>query len=138
MVGLFFLSFFFSFYMMYSLFMVQELTWSTSYSVKKTFNPKQPHASPLHGKNQTPTIHRKNPPCLALKITYPRHLRKQFIETYRRETQTLPQAPLTQKKGLSAEGPTGPTGEDRVILEPGENYWTCGPTLVIISIRSRR
>ena len=34
------------------------------------------------------------------------------METYRRETQTLPQAPLKQKKGLVREGLIGPKGED--------------------------
>ena len=31
---------------------------------------------------------------------------------YRRETQTLQQAPLKQKKGLAREGPIGPGGQD--------------------------
>jgi len=50
---------------------------------KKPINANPPPASPLHGKNQTPRVHRKSPPCLAPKIIYPRHVRKQYIETYR-------------------------------------------------------
>ena len=34
----------------------------------KPINHSQPPASPLHGINQTPQIHRKSPPRLALKI----------------------------------------------------------------------
>ena len=50
---------------------------------KKPINANPPPASPLHGKNQTPRVHRKSLPLLAPKIIYPRHVRKQFIETYR-------------------------------------------------------
>jgi len=50
---------------------------------KKPINAIPPPASPLHGKNQTPRVHRKSPPRLAPKIIYPRHVRKQYIETYR-------------------------------------------------------
>jgi len=50
---------------------------------KKPINAIPPPASPLHGKNQTPRVHRKSPPRLAPKIIYPRHIRKQYIETYR-------------------------------------------------------
>ena len=50
---------------------------------KKPINANPPPASPLHGKNQTPRIHRKSPPRLAPKIIYPRHVREQYIETYR-------------------------------------------------------
>jgi len=50
---------------------------------KKPINANPPPASPLHGKNQTPRVHRKSLPRLAPKIIYPRHVRKQYIETYR-------------------------------------------------------
>ena len=50
---------------------------------KKPINANPPPASPLHGKNQTPRVHRKSPPRLAPKIIYPRHVRKQYIEMYR-------------------------------------------------------
>ena len=50
---------------------------------KKPINAIPPPASPLHGKNQTPRVHRKCLPRLAPKIIYPRHVRKQYIETYR-------------------------------------------------------
>jgi len=50
---------------------------------KKPINAIPPPASPLHGKNQTPRVHRKGPPRLAPKIIYPRHVRKKYIETYR-------------------------------------------------------
>jgi len=50
---------------------------------KKPINANPPPASPLHGKNQTPGLHRKSPPRLAPKIIYPRRVRKQCIETYR-------------------------------------------------------
>jgi len=49
---------------------------------KKPINAIPPPASPLHGKNQTPRVHRKSLPHLAPKIIYPRHVRKQYIETY--------------------------------------------------------
>jgi len=45
---------------------------------KKNLNPKQPPTSPLHGKNQTPRIHRKNPPRLAPKTIIPQ-TRKETI-----------------------------------------------------------
>jgi len=50
---------------------------------KKPINAIPPPASPLHGKNQTPQVHRKSLPRLAPKIIYPTDVRKQFIETYR-------------------------------------------------------
>jgi len=50
---------------------------------KKPINAIPPPASPLHGKNQTTRVHRKSLPLLASKIIYPRHVRKQYIETYR-------------------------------------------------------
>jgi len=50
---------------------------------KKPINAIPPPASPLDGKNQTPRVHRKGLPRLAPKIIYPRHVRKQYIETYR-------------------------------------------------------
>jgi len=50
---------------------------------KKPINAIPPPASPLHGKNQSPRVHRKSSPRLAPKIIYPRHVRKQYIETYR-------------------------------------------------------
>jgi len=50
---------------------------------KKPINANPPPASPLHGKNQTPRVHRKSLPRLAPKIIYPRHVRKQYIEKYR-------------------------------------------------------
>jgi len=50
---------------------------------KKPINANPPPASPPHGKNQTPRVHRKSLPRLAPKIIYPRHVRKQYIETYR-------------------------------------------------------
>jgi len=50
---------------------------------KKPINSIPPPASPLHGKNQRPRVHRKSLPRLAPKIIYPRHVRKQYIETYR-------------------------------------------------------
>jgi len=50
---------------------------------KKPINSIPPPASPLHGKNQTLRVHRKSLPRLAPKIIYPRHVRKQYIETYR-------------------------------------------------------
>ena len=50
---------------------------------KKPINAIPPPASPLHGKIQTPRVHRKSPPRLPPKIIYPRHVRKQYIETYR-------------------------------------------------------
>jgi len=49
----------------------------------KPINANPPPASPLDGKNQTPRLHRKSLPRLAPKIIYPRHVRKQYIETYR-------------------------------------------------------
>jgi len=48
---------------------------------KKPINANPPPASPLHGKNQTPRVHRKSLPLLAPKIIYPRHVMKQYIET---------------------------------------------------------
>ena len=50
---------------------------------KKPINANPPAASPVHGKNQTPRVHRKSSPRLAPKIRYPRHVRKQYIEMYR-------------------------------------------------------
>jgi len=50
---------------------------------KKPINAIPPPASPLYRKNQTPRVHRKSLPRLAPKIIYPRHVRKQYIETYR-------------------------------------------------------
>jgi len=50
---------------------------------KKPINAIPPPASPRHRKNQTPRVHRKSLPRLAPKIIYPRHVRKQYIETYR-------------------------------------------------------
>jgi len=50
---------------------------------KNPINANPPPASPLHGKNQTGQVHRKSLPRLARKIIYPRHVRKQYIETYR-------------------------------------------------------
>jgi len=50
---------------------------------KKPINANPPPASPPHGKNQTPRVHRKSLPRLAPKIIYPRHVRKQYMETYR-------------------------------------------------------
>jgi len=50
---------------------------------KKPINAIPPPASPLHGKNQTPRVHRESLPCLAPEIIYPRHVRKQYMETYR-------------------------------------------------------
>jgi len=50
---------------------------------KKPINANPPPASPLHGKSPTPGVHRKSLPRLAPKIIYPRHIRKQSIETYR-------------------------------------------------------
>ena len=99
----FFISFFF--YMMYSLFMVQELTCSTSYSVKKTFNPKQLHASSLHGKNETPTIHRKNPPRLAPKTIIPQ-TRKEIIHRDVQERDPNPSAGFPKtKETIDSRGP---------------------------------
>jgi len=49
----------------------------------KPINSNPPPVSPLHGKNQTPRVHRKTLPRLATKIIYPRHVRKQYIQTYR-------------------------------------------------------
>jgi len=50
---------------------------------KKPINANPPPASHLHRKNQTPRVHRKSLPHLAPKIIYLRHVRKQYIETYR-------------------------------------------------------
>jgi len=50
---------------------------------KKPINANPPPASRRHGNNQTPRVHRKSPARLAPKIIYPRHVRKQYIETYR-------------------------------------------------------
>jgi len=50
---------------------------------KKPINANTPPTSPLHGKNQTPGVHRKGLPRLVPKIIYPRYVRKQYIETYR-------------------------------------------------------
>jgi len=50
---------------------------------KKPINANPAPASPLHGKNQTPRVCGKSFPHLAPKIIYPRHVRKQYIETYR-------------------------------------------------------
>jgi len=92
---------------------------------KENLNPKQPPASPPHGKNQTPRIHRKNPPRLAHKTIYLRHVRKQCIETDRRETQTLRQAPQKQKTGLIAKARQGPRGRmsDRRDERKPLNMW---------------
>jgi len=49
----------------------------------KPINANPPPASPLHGKNQTPRVHRKSLPRLAPTIIYSRQVRKQSIETYR-------------------------------------------------------
>ena len=51
-------------------------------------------------------------PRLAPKIIYPRQLRRQFIEMYRRETQTLPQAPQNKRNDGCAKALSGPDGED--------------------------
>jgi len=51
--------------------------------IKKSINANPPPASPLHGKNQPPRVHRKSLPLLAPKIKYPRQVRKRYIETYR-------------------------------------------------------
>ena len=50
---------------------------------KKPINAIPPPASPIHRKNETPRVHRKSLPRLAPKIIYSRHVRKQYIETYR-------------------------------------------------------
>jgi len=50
---------------------------------KKPINAIPPTALPLHGKNQTPRVHRKSLPRLAPKIIYPRQVSKQYTETYR-------------------------------------------------------
>jgi len=50
---------------------------------KKPITANSPPASPLHGKNETPRVHRESLPRLAPKIIYTRHVRKQYIETYR-------------------------------------------------------
>ena len=49
----------------------------------KRINGKPPPTSPLHGQNQRPRVHRESLPHLAPKILYPRHVRKQYRETYR-------------------------------------------------------
>jgi len=49
---------------------------------KKPINANPPPTPPVHGKNQTARVHRKSLPLLAPKIIYPRHVRKQNIETY--------------------------------------------------------
>jgi len=77
----FFLSFFyFSFFCFFSfffiimryLFYVHKVLCSASYQEKKTYEPNVfPPASPCHGKNQTPRIHRKSPPHLAPKTKPP-------------------------------------------------------------------
>jgi len=53
---------------------------------------KGPPVSPLHGQNQRHGIDRKSASHLAPKIKYHRHIRRQLIETYRRDTQTHLQA----------------------------------------------
>jgi len=50
---------------------------------KKPIKAKPPPASPLHGTNETPRVHRKSLPRPSPKILYPRHVRKQYIERYR-------------------------------------------------------
>jgi len=84
-----------------------------SYEEKKTNKTKPPPTSPLDGKNQTPRIHRKKPRRLAPKIIYPRHVRSQFIEAYRRETETLLQAPKNKRNPGFAKALSGPEPEHR-------------------------
>jgi len=79
---------------------------------KENLNPKQPPASPPHGKNQTPRIHRKDPPRLAPKTIIPQ-TRKETIHRDVQERDPNPSAgsPKTKER-IDREGPTGPEGED--------------------------
>jgi len=89
----FFFSFsFFSFFSVFLVFFFNHALFVSRYKKpyaarakkrKKPINANPPPASHLHGKNQTPRVHRKSLPRLAPKIIYPRHLRKQYIEMYR-------------------------------------------------------
>jgi len=76
---------FFSFFCNHALFVsrYKETYAALAMKRKKPINAIPLPASPLHGKYQTPRVHRKSPPHLAPKIIYPRHIRKQYIETYR-------------------------------------------------------
>jgi len=122
-----FFLFFFSFFFLYHVLLVkvQELACIVRYGVKKTLIPNN---RPLHlrmGKIKHPESIGKNPPRLASKTIYLRHVRKQFIETYRRETQTLRQAPQKQKKGLIAKARQGLRGRksDRRDERKPLNLW---------------
>jgi len=81
----FFLFFFFSFFFNHALFVSRYKKPYAALAMKrkKTINAIPPPTSPLHGKNQTPRVHRKSLPRLAPKIIYLRHVRKQYIETDR-------------------------------------------------------
>jgi len=82
----FFLSFFFFFFFCNHAFIVSRYKKPhAALAIEKTkpINANPPPASPRHGKNQTPGVHRKSPPRLAPKTIHPRHVRKQYIETYR-------------------------------------------------------
>ena len=52
-------------------FKVPIVSCSAIYGEKKTYKQVPQPASPLHGKNQTPRVYRKSPPCLAPKIIKP-------------------------------------------------------------------
>jgi len=67
------------------------------------------------GKIKHPESIRKIPLAYHLRYEYPRDGTKQFIETYTRETQTLPQPSLKQNKVLIREGLAGPGCVDSVI-----------------------
>jgi len=80
----FFFLLFFSFFCNHALFVSRYKKPCAALAMKRKIpiNAYPPPASPLHGKNQIPRVHRKSLPRLAPKIIYPRHVRKQYIETY--------------------------------------------------------
>jgi len=69
---------------------------------KKPINAKPPPASPLHGKNETPRMHRKNLPRLAPKIEKIPKTRKKTIDRDVQERDPNPSAgsPKHKKRRL--------------------------------------
>ena len=118
-----FFSFFLFLFFFYVLIVkVQELECSASYAVKKTLIPNNP---PLHlfmGKIKHPEFIGKIPLAKLLRQYYLRHVRKQFIETYRRETQTLPKAPLKTKERIGSRRPDRARGGGCGIAVMRENH----------------
>ena len=105
---------------------------------KENLNPNQPLALALHGKNQIPGIHGKNPPRLAPKTMIPQ-TRKEAIHRDIQERDPNPStgSPKTKER-IGSRRPDWARGGECLIAITGENRGTCGPTLVTIDLRSRQ